>query len=87
VVELEGAPKDQVASAMGSLAWNLYETGEFEASAQRSQEALALTPDAHWIRANLGLALLRLRQKERAVSEYHAVIQALSEVAELLIPR
>jgi len=76
-------PPEPRASAWQGLADLRYQEGDFAAASEALRQALNLVDGHEYLRAELGLALLRLRHTDEALDEYRAAIQGIQEAAEL----
>jgi tetratricopeptide (TPR) repeat protein len=83
ILEVEDAPEAIKAEALGNLGWVQIEAGDFSSAVESCERALAISPLATWIRANLGLALLHLGRKEESLEAYHKALSELSSAAEV----
>jgi len=83
VLGMQDAPAEQKSRAYGSLGWVAYKGGDYTQCIAHSRKGLGLAPDLHYIRSNLGLALLHLGSTEEALAEYEKAIAEMSDPSEL----
>jgi|GEM_PF-1425257 len=70
VIELPGAPDEEVAIALGGRGWGKYKANEFDGFLADTEAALQKDPSLSFAAFNLGLALLALGRDEEAMTAY-----------------
>jgi tetratricopeptide (TPR) repeat protein len=83
LIEDTRLPPEPRGSAWHGLAELSYKEGDFIAASEALRQAHALVGEHEYLRAELGLALLRSRRVDEALAEYQAAIQAMQHAEEL----
>ena len=77
VINLASSLDWQRVGALGLRAWNAYKKGDYHQMEVDSLAALEIDSSQAWIRANLGLAILRQGRIPEATSVYQEVLSEL----------